>query len=480
VQLNPVQLDRAAGVLVAAAAGDALGAGYEFARPPAPDEVSMKPGRLTRRPAGSWTDDTDLAVAVANVAATGARLDEESGLVQVAAEFIEWYRSGPDDIGLQTRSVLAAARSPEDLASCAATYAESHARSAGNGSLMRTGPVALAHLGDDEAIMEAAGLVSALTHDDPLAREACGLWCIAIDRAIREGRIDGVHDGVDLLPTDRRDYWRERLGEAEQPSPTVIRSNTFVVTALQAAWWAVWSASELDGPEHLDAALRRSVAIGDDTDTVAAIAGALLGARYGASAVPFAWRRHLAGWPHGMRAADLVALAILAVRGGKPDSAGWPASDDLMPYYRRHFAPRGFVVELPEDEGVQWGDVRALAASNADAFVSLCRIGKLQRRGPDHSEVWLMDAYGPEQNADPGFVLSDTADAIQTLRREGKTVFVHCVRSESRTPAVAVAWLVRHHGRTVEEAMTLVASHLPTYAVHAPLQRALHELTEKA
>lgn len=69
----------------------------------------------------------------------------------------------------------------------------------GNGSLMRTTPVALAHLGDDHAIARSAVDVSALTHGDPLAGEACVLWCIGIDRAVREGRLDGVRDGLALL-----------------------------------------------------------------------------------------------------------------------------------------------------------------------------------------------------------------------------------------------------------------------------------------
>lgn len=57
---------------------------------------------------------------------------------------------------------------------------------------MRTAPVALAHLGDDRAIAASASAVSLLTHGDPLATEACVLWCIAIDRAIGEGLVDAL------------------------------------------------------------------------------------------------------------------------------------------------------------------------------------------------------------------------------------------------------------------------------------------------
>jgi len=412
MKFSPVQLDRAAGVLVGAAAGDALGAGYEFGAKVAPEAVTMRPGSLTGRPAGSWTDDTDMAVAVARVAATGARLDKAPGLEQVAAGFLEWYSSHPPDIGNQTRAVLSSASGPADMTRAAADYAASHERSAGNGSLMRTGPVTLAHLGDDVALVRAAELVSALTHDDPLAKEACAIWCVAIDRAVREGRLDGIYDAIELLAPDRRAYWADRITEAEHPAPEMIQSNSFVVTAFQAAWWAIWSTQDLDGPRHLEAALRTAVGIGDDTDTVAAIAGALLGARYGAAAVPFAWRRHLRGWPAGMRHADLVGLGVLAARGGRPDGSGWPLKSDMWPDYRDGFHPTGQVTTLSDDPDILWGDVAGLSEVDADAFISLCRIGPGQRRGEDHHEIWLIDEDGPGKNADAAFVLSDTADAI--------------------------------------------------------------------
>src|SRR4051812_25933308 len=70
--------------------------------------------------------------------------------------------------------------------------------------------------------------------------------------------------------------------------------------------------------DHLRLALDAAVRAGDDTDTVAAIAGGLLGATYGASAVPAEWRRKLHGWPD-LRARGLVNLASAIKRGGTPD-----------------------------------------------------------------------------------------------------------------------------------------------------------------
>lgn len=77
-----------------------------------------------------------------------------------------------------------------------------------------------------------------------------------------------------------------------------------------------------DPPRHLRDALVAAVRIGNDTDTVAAIAGQVLGARWGAGAVPPEWRAHLHGWP-GMDADDLVRLAV--------DTAGHAPAVDPSP-----------------------------------------------------------------------------------------------------------------------------------------------------
>jgi ADP-ribosylglycohydrolase len=467
-KLGPIELDRAAGVVVASAAGDALGAGFEF-RPPCPaDQVTMKRGALTGRPAGSWTDDTDMAVAVVLGASTGARLDEPDGRGAVAARMADWFASVPPDVGIQTRAVLSAApigsSTSDALERAARAYQESHPDAAGNGSLMRTGPVALSALGDDDLLLRSASAISALTHPHQLARQACQLWCIALDRAVREGRLDGIYDGLALIEPGGEGFWHRAIGEAETaPIGKLRQNNGFVVRALQCAHRAIVGTGHVTGPAHLEAGLRAAVAIGGDTDTVAAIAGALLGARYGASAIPFAWRRRLAGWPKDIAHGDLVRLAILTVNGGKADSAGWPLAADLMPHYERVNHPIGLANGLPGFEGVIWGDVAGLASVEADAFVSLCRIGPEQRRGVEHHEVWLQDN---DTNADAVFVLEDTADAIECLRTEIGTVFVHCVRSESRTPTAAAAWLIRHRGLDVDTAVNNVRDALPHAFTH--------------
>ena len=60
--------------------------------------------------------------------------------------------------------------------------------------------------------------------------------------------------------------------------------------------------------------------------------------------------------------------------------------------------PTGRVTALEQDSGILWGDVAGLESADADAFISLCRIGPQQRRGDDHYEIWLVDEDGSEKN----------------------------------------------------------------------------------
>ncbi len=295
-------VDRAVGAVLGGAAGDALGAGYEFTIPDPDEPIVMRTGTMGFAP-GEWTDDTAQACAVLRVLADGG-LDLEA----IGAGFLEWFEGGPKDVGNSTRAVLAGSRGvPSRLrASADEYYARRPDGAAGNGSLMRTSPVAVACLGDDRAMAAAAREVSHLTHGDPLAAEGCVLWCVAIDRAVREQRLDGVWDGLDLLDDEAAGNWGAWLQDAETYPPGSFTNNGWVVGGLQAAHAAISQTPvpDDDPQRHLADALEAAVRIGRDTDTVAAIAGMVLGARWGASAIPDEWRGMLHGWP-GWTADDI-------------------------------------------------------------------------------------------------------------------------------------------------------------------------------
>lgn len=460
MRLNTAQPDRAQGVLVASAVGDALGAGYEFGAAPYIGWPAMIGGGLGGFAPGEWTDDTAQSVAIAEVAATGVDLRDESSLDAIAQRFADWYAEEPPDVGIQTSGVLSqAGRNPSAarMRAAASSVHERSGRSAGNGSLMRTAPVALAHLDDPHALVEAAMAVSALTHHDRLAGQGAALWCLMIRHAVLTGELPAAEDVLPFLPA--ADYWRGVLREAEERHPTDFSNNGWTVGALQAAWSAITHTPVPDDvpARHLQASLAVAIGIGHDTDTVAAIAGALLGARWGLSAVPHEWVRKLHGWP-GLRAGDLVRLASLTTSGGQPDRSGWPVGD-RMAY---EWEGRDTCVPHPLVDGVYLGGIHALdhLPAGVDAVVSLCRIGRQQvPAGMEHVTVRLIDSEARD-NPNVEFAIDDAARTVMQLRAEGRVVFLHCVAAHSRTPTVGARVGVLN-GASLADSLEAVVGALP-------------------
>lgn len=456
MDFTAAQRDRSCGTVLATAAGDALGAGYEFDGPRRPDQpVEMIGGGLGPFQPGEWTDDTSMAIAIAEVAATGADLGSEPALDGIVARWHEWSRTAKD-VGVQTRAVLSAAGRQGIGARTARQQSvalhERTGRSAGNGSLMRTAPVALAYLDDEEGLVAAARSISELTHYDRDAGDACVLWCTAIRHAVLTGTLD-VRIGLRHLDAECRQLWAERLDEAQSAQPSAFSDhNGWVVAALQGAWSAITATAVPDEDpangvfraDHLSLALEAAVRGGGDTDTVAAIAGGLLGAVYGASAVPARWRRLLGGWP-GLRTRDLNRLVDGIIAKGAPVG---------FDYSYGGYSEAHQIVAHPHDDKVWIGGVAALhkLPAEVDAVVSLCRVadGDLPAGAPQ-LDVRLIDAVGENPNLD--FVLLDTVRAIEQLRAEGRTVFVHCVQAYSRTPTIAALYGARRRGIGADDAL---------------------------
>lgn len=312
-------LDRAAGALLGAACGDALGVPYEFAPRLAQGRIpEMIGGGLGPYEPGEYSDDTQMAVCIAEALRDHDDPRSPQALERTARGFLNWFHGGASDVGVQTARILEDTdRSLTERGGDAAEVMTGRSdrmfevgeRCAGNGSLMRTAPLALAHLDDPQGLARSAARYSHLTHGDPLAAQACVLWCEAVRHAIAHGTYDGVRGGLDLLPSSVRGEWAARLDEAEKEPPTTFAPNGFVVSALQAAWSAIVHApGDESSPDRYAAPVMAAVRVGDDTDTVAAIAGALVGARWGRSAIPAAYLEVVHGWP-GYRAEGLGGLA---------------------------------------------------------------------------------------------------------------------------------------------------------------------------
>jgi ADP-ribosylglycohydrolase len=224
------------------------------------------------------------------------------------ARFQRWAAAEPKDIGLQTEAVLTSGLSWDEAA---ADHAAHVMRSAGNGSLMRTATAAVffAQTGR-EATMRMARRISALTHGDSAAGEGCAIYHELI-RVALDGQdpLAAIPDALDHVSPECRDRWAVVL-DPEWVPELATEFNGAVWPALGTAVWALRTTN------GFEAALRRAVDAGGDTDTVAAITGGLAGAVYGVDAIPERWSAYvhtpLPG--HGERVWRVEELRDLAAR----------------------------------------------------------------------------------------------------------------------------------------------------------------------
>lgn len=498
--MNTVTFDRLAGILIAAAAADALGAGYEFGGPiPATTPLTMR-GQGAFEP-GEWTDDTAQFLAIALAAANGADLSTPEGEDAVAAYLQDWYLSPArlKDIGIHSSQVFGAVATlpTEGLAQKFRQAAQEKEqanphRSGGNGALMRTGAVAMALHHDPQRMVQAAMRLAGMTHDDQCSSESCAVWCLAIRRGLQGDPVWNA-ERIETLTTELREdivtylgneagaYWSEALQHAETHRPEDYYShrppNGYSVTALQAAWSAVVTTAipTVEPAAHLHNAVEAAVRGGGDTDTVACIAGALLGAMWGYSAVPLQWRRRMFGWP-GYGDADLLRVADRIHRrndGTTVNESSWPHADHVAYDPAINHGTDSLAIH-PHDAGVILAGVDAAYGTiplpqNVDAVVSLCRVGQtdldhLNLEPDDHIEVRLIDTTSQHDNPHLARVMNDAADAVHAFRSEGKRVLLHCVAAQSRTPSIAALYSVRHLGIDPDTALTEVCAALPAAA----------------
>jgi ADP-ribosylglycohydrolase len=474
VPSNAVVSDRSAGTVVASAAADALGAPHEFGGPLIEStRLGMTGGGGFGWKPGEWTDDTQMGLAILTPLAAG---DDSVGAVQDG--FLAWFASGPRDVGSQTTAVL---RLGAPLVDAAAKFQRGNPEGAGNGGLMRIGPAGLSFPSQPGQIATYARGVTELTHPHVDCLDASVIWAVAIDHTIRAAPASdepwdfaaAARSAVALIPQERQARWMQLIDEAcERPAVDFYRTNGWVIHAFQAALSAIVRTPVPDGPApcgHLVAAIEAAVRAGGDTDTVAAIAGSLLGARWGATAVPLKWTsvlrgKRLYGEPE-LTAAEVDAMARRAAQGGHTDKVGWPGVEHLVPHYLEQWQPGPAPVNLG---GVHFGGIGGLApalADGADVVVSLCRMGTHDvPEDVEHQVVGLIDG-GAHDNPNLAFVLADTADFIASRVDAGKSVYVHCVAAQNRTPTIASTFLARHRGMSVDRALDAAETalhHRPT------------------
>ncbi len=287
---NPMK-DRALGSILGLAIGDALGAPYEF-KPPVNDDTPITMDFNDNWSPGKWTDDTAMAIAILQAWAKHGNITSTEAQDSLVRIWKEWAKTAPD-VGIQTRQVLMSLKNEtaEEANLVSEALHLATGRSGGNGSLMRTAPLAFLKLPDEE-VSTVVTQISKLTHYEDDAANACIIWVFAIRHAIKTGELD-FEPGFEFLPEVAKAKWQGFLKEAEEHPPVHFENNGWVVAAFKAAASAVMI-GHFDYTKGIEAAIRS----GFDTDTVAAIAGSLLGALSGAKELPREWKEILHGWPN--------------------------------------------------------------------------------------------------------------------------------------------------------------------------------------
>jgi len=286
-----VPTNKAEGVLLGLACGDTLGRPVEFN---SPHQIEQKHGRVTdmladgthRQSAGTITDDTALAMCIAR----SLEAEGEFTPSDVVEQFVEWYENDPFDIGRLTASTLRRHAADGDWRDVGIEDWR-HLRegsNAGNGSVMRCAPYGVAFDSEAEARTVASRVSSALTHADPRCQWSC---------VILNGTIAGLLHDVDRpladvleqaaqAPTEVRDaaesVARVVSGDSD-PSEIELENTGYVVTTLQAG---LYHGLVADTAED---AIINAVMMGGDTDTLAAVTGAVAGARFGKGSLPDRW-----------------------------------------------------------------------------------------------------------------------------------------------------------------------------------------------
>jgi ADP-ribosylglycohydrolase/rhodanese-related sulfurtransferase len=493
--------DRRLAILVGKAVGDALGAGTEFQTP---DEIARRPGGVRAAyvqgvnhgfAPGEFTDDTHMALCILG-GYWDAHQRGEDLLEATLRRFQEWRAARPPDIGTTTLDALLASRQ-HGLAGGFVSWEQSGYSAAGNGALMRASASVVAGSKGDALRHEATELAM-LTHPDPRSLGAC--WALV---ATLEALLDGAEpadawraalDELDRAKLDqpiearfgthRGALIHERLPEARAAIRDAVERGLtgqwrsqrgYVIDTLEAAVAASLAPTYLDG-------ILPVVARGDDSDTVAAIAGALLGAR---GLLPpddlidglrcrFRWPT----WPPG-------------------ETLGWPTLAAFVPPWSHVEAPRptdsdpeaeaiGYV--MPILRSFTWDEIApGVHAGRAPIFRR--DIWRLRARGVTHildlredhewdgpgrrggSAIAEIDVLGMSRLSvairDMGTPserhLDEAVAYLDAALHLGGSVYVHCRAGVQRTGAIAAAWFARQQRCSVDEAVERLRERRPDF-----------------
>jgi ADP-ribosyl-[dinitrogen reductase] hydrolase len=489
------------GVLLAQAVGDALGAGTEFQ---SPGQIKQKYGTVTGYvqgvnsgfAPGEFTDDTHMALCILG-GYWDAQVSGDDLLESTLRRFQGWRDARPPDIGNTTSSALAAARD-HGLSGGLHDWERSGFSAAGNGALMRASASIVAG-SRGQALRDEAVQLAMLTHPDPRSLAACWLFVVVLEALLEgaepaaawRGALDeGTHADLSapvyarlgeeagaLLRGHLPKGWATVRAAVEHGLTGEWRSQSgYVVDTLEAAVAASLAPSFLVG-------ILPIVARGDDSDTVGAIAGALLGARGllppAALVDDLRCRYRWPTWPTGQERALAALAAFVPPLPGLVSPAVTDADPEAQAAYQQMFglpqfeydeiAPNVYAGRAPTFRRDVWRlraqgvthllDLREPHEWSGSGRVGNSAIHEIERLGVARLSVPVAD-MGASRLDDLDRAVAFMAAALHV----GGTVYIHCRAGMERTAAVAAAWFAEREACTIYEAVDRLRQRRPIFA----------------
>jgi len=459
-------LNRQRGCLIGLAVGDALGAAVEFKPPGSFEPVTdYRAGGPHGLDPGEWTDDTSMALALADsIAHAGWNLNDQ------AARYVSWWREGTYsvngrcfDIGNTTVAALHRFQQSQDAKNSGDTA--SHA--SGNGSIMRLAPVPIRFMdhfpGDIKQLAQYATESSLPTHASPQCVSACRYMAVVL-----AGLMHGL-DRDEVLAADWEPLTQLKqleplhpevdavaAGSFRQLQPPVIKGSGYVVKSLEAALWAFHNAQDFRE------AVLRAVNLGDDADTTGAICGQFAGAYWGEAGIPQEWL-------DGLAKPEMIEQALAGLLQGapavqaKPSPKSFSIPDAPPPTIRCYWVVEGkFLAGAypgSPDQAMHQQRIEALWNAGLRTFINLMEEGETNNAGRpfkryDDSLRTLAVENG-EQASHLRFPVRDLSvpsadgmrsilDAIDLSLAADRPVYLHCFGGVGRTGTAVCCWLLRH------------------------------------
>lgn len=294
-------IDRIKGAIYGQAIGDALGLGAEFLTKTQVaqfypgglkdyDQI-IQDGHRSRWEKGEWTDDTEQMMCIFDSLLNKHQID----IKDIAKNLHHWANNGGRGIGNTIYAVLSDdefLKDPHKVAQ--AVWEKSGKLLAANGGVMRTSILGVWEYYDLQKVAHNAEIVCKITHTDPRCVGSCVAVSLAISLLLQgQTNYDIISQKIQELSVPYDDRLKEYFEFAETKTLENLELNQkdsigYTLKAMAVAFWALKNTNFEDG-------ILKIINEGGDADTNAAIAGSVLGAKYGFSAIPTRWVEELKG-----------------------------------------------------------------------------------------------------------------------------------------------------------------------------------------